>query len=421
GVQVPLAGGARPVALAADGRRIALEVTHGQRTRLEVWSLDAGLRLARRVSAPLPLQAGAAARFSPDGRVLAFAGDSESARLWHFEQSAAPLVLPHDQSRDEAPWNVLALDFSADGRRLVSAGQDRTARVWEVASGRLKAVLRGHAGAVGHVAFSPDGLLVASAGDDHAARLWSAADGRPLAIMRGQAQQIRHARFTADGMALVTDAADGTARVFPAGFGYPFEARALAARDIAFSPDGARLLTAGKDGAARLSPDGRWRAVIARGGVTVTDRHGTAGAWHVDSPGTVLDVAFSPDSSRLVVARNVPIVDVWNPATRQRTGFLVGHRDAVYRAAFNADGSLLATSSADGSALLWDWASARPVAELTGQGGFATALAFSPTGERIAVGGTDNVVRIYQCPVCGSAEHMLAAAIRQRDAIRAVR
>jgi WD40 repeat protein len=413
GVQVPLTlAGARPVALAPDGRRIALAVTRGQQRCLEVWSVDPSLRLGRRESASLRVQAGAVARFSPNGRVLAFAGDNEAASLWHFEQSAAPLVLPHDQSQDDAPWNVLALDFSADGRRLVSAGQDRTARVWEVASGRLKAILRGHAGAVGDVAFSPDGLLVATAGDDHAARLWSAADGRPLATMRGQARQVRHARFTPDGMALVTDAPDGTARVFPAGFGYPYEARDGGAAGIARSPGEARRA---------LSPDGRWLALLERGSVKLVDRHGASGDWRLDASGTVFDVAFSPDSSRLVVTRSSPIVDVWNPATRQRAGFLIGHRDAVFRAVFNADGSLLATSSADGSALLWDWASARPLAELTGQGGFATSLAFSPAGDRIAVGGTDHVVRVYQCPVCGGAERMLAAAIRQRDAIRGLR
>jgi WD40 repeat protein len=151
------------------------------------------------------------------------------------------------------------------------------------------------------------------------------------------------------------------------------------------------------------------------------DRQRAGSDWQVEGPGTVFDVAFSPDSSRLVVTRDSPIVDVWNPATRARAGFLIGHRDAVFRVAFNADGSLLATSSADGSALLWDWASARPVAELTGQGGFATSVAFSPAGDRIAVGGTDNVMRIYQCPVCGSAERMLAQAIRLRDASHGAR
>jgi hypothetical protein len=36
-------------------------------------------------------------------------------------------------------------------------------RLWEAASGRLRAVLAGHAGGIGTVAFSPDGRLVATA------------------------------------------------------------------------------------------------------------------------------------------------------------------------------------------------------------------------------------------------------------------
>ena len=525
---------ARPLALSADGARIALDVTRGGRRYLEVWAVGRSLELTRRVSASLRIDAGPPARFSPDGRALAFGGEYEAVSLWHFEQPGAPLRLPHDQSREEAPWRVLALDFRADGKRLVSAGEDRTARVWEVASGRLTAILRGHAGAVRQASFSPDGLLLATAADDHSARSWSAADGRPLATMGGAAQHIRQARFSPDGMALLTDGADGSARAYPAAFGYPYLALAEQenlVHSIEFSPDAGTLLGAASDGAARLwrlaqgdsvvlphslphsragaapalrqahfspdgvrivsaagdctfrvwrngeleaelrevaagcsggqarfidaatlwlgsrqgisgwtlgagkwsrngviyrrgvddfalSPDGRWLAGRDGAGLTLVDRSGRRPDWTVDAAGTVSDMAFSRDSSRLVVARNAPIVDVWNIGTQQRAGYLIGHRDAVLRAAFNGDGSLLATTSADGSVLLWDWRNARPLAELTGQAGSANAVAFSPAGDRIAVGGTDNVVRLYQCPVCGSAADVLGVATRQLAALR---
>ena len=54
--------------------------------------------------------------------------------------------------------------FSPDGKLLAAAGQDKIVWVWEVATGRVRYKLEGHVLAVWGVAFSPDGRLLASAG-----------------------------------------------------------------------------------------------------------------------------------------------------------------------------------------------------------------------------------------------------------------
>jgi WD40 repeat protein len=70
---------------------------------------------------------------------------------------------------------VWCLAFSPDGKLLASGSSDRTIKLWDVATGKERATLRGHAGEVSSVCFSPDGKVLASGGDDRTIKLWDVA------------------------------------------------------------------------------------------------------------------------------------------------------------------------------------------------------------------------------------------------------
>ncbi|MFI0710415.1 WD40 repeat domain-containing protein [Streptomyces inhibens] len=114
--------------------------------------------------------------FSPDGRLLATAGDDRTARLWD-SATGLPVGAPLTGHSD----GVRAVAFSPDGRLLATAGMDRTVQLWDPAGGRpVGEPLTGHTSGIKAVVFSPDGRLLATAGADRTVRLWGAREPAAL-------------------------------------------------------------------------------------------------------------------------------------------------------------------------------------------------------------------------------------------------
>jgi WD40 repeat protein len=72
-----------------------------------------------------------------------------------------------------------------------------------------------------------------------------------------------------------------------------------------------------------------------------------------------------------------------------------GYRDVVSCLAFDPDGRVLASGSADATIILWDVPAFRPRAVLRGHTRPIRALAFSPDGSRLASGSADGSLRIW--------------------------
>ena len=274
--------------------------------------------------------------FSPDGRLLATAGNDFTARLW---DPATGELLRTLTGHDTAVWEVA---FSPDGRLLATADHDGTARLWDPATGELLRTLTGHTQPVGDVAFSPNGRLLATAGWDGTARLWDPANGELLRTLTGHDSDVREVAFSPDGRLLATTSDDGTARLWDPANGElrgTLTGHTDAVIAVAFSPDGRLLATAGWDGTARL-----WDPATGELLRTLTGHDGN-----------VIGVAFSPDGRLLATAGGGDgTTRVWDPATGELRRTLTGHHGGVYAVAFSPDGRLLATAGEDNTARLWD-------------------------------------------------------------------
>jgi WD40 repeat protein/transcriptional regulator with XRE-family HTH domain len=190
------------LAFSPDGKVVA---SAGDDGTIQLWSVTAG---PHRSLHPLGVTlAGSTAAvqglaFSPDGKVLASGGADAVIRLWDVARRRllGPPLIGHLAA-------VTAVAFSPDGKILASSSSDRTVRLWDVARRRqIGQALIGHTDDVLNVAFSPDGTILASGSSDHSVRLWDVASGQPLGgpLSTGQGGFVSSMAFTGDGTTLVT-------------------------------------------------------------------------------------------------------------------------------------------------------------------------------------------------------------------------
>lgn len=124
--------------------------------------------------------------FSPDGWTLATTHADESISLWETSSGKERLRLKIKDALLPGMDNVLGntkaspllncLAFSPDGRLLAAAGQDRRIHVWDVRSGRKLGMLAGHDGAIHCLAFLPDGRGIVSGSTDTTVLVYDLSD-----------------------------------------------------------------------------------------------------------------------------------------------------------------------------------------------------------------------------------------------------
>jgi WD40 repeat protein/transcriptional regulator with XRE-family HTH domain len=349
-----------------------------------------------------------AVAFSPNGRLLASAGDDGTVRLWN-PATGQPAGRPI-RVDTKAQSSVFGVAFSPDGKLLASADTDGTVRLWNPATGQpagrpIRVDTKAQSGVFG-VAFSPSGKLLASADGDGTVRLWNPATGQPigtpLTADPGSHTGVLGVAFSFNGKLLASADLDGTVRLWNVATRQPIS-RPIPADTrtgpnggvfgVAFSPDGKLLASADADGMVRLWNPATGRPVGTPLNALTGPNRG------------LLGVAFSPNGKLLASADGDGTVRLWNPATRRPVSRPIpvgtsptGGESGVV--AFNPNGKLLASADLDGTVRLWNPATDHPVgAPITvgpgGPNGGVSGVAFSAKGKLLASADADGTMRLW--------------------------
>lgn len=241
------------------------------------------------------------------------------------------------------------LDYSPDGSTLAIGSDDGGVLIVDTATGHPIRTLVGHRGRVFAVSFGNDVLVTGSA--DGKGRLWDSHTGRLISMIDGHDEWVWPSVVDRTRDELITGDSSGVLRIYDLSF-----TRAAEGRVERSEPITPRL---------ELPAD---RGLIYSV-VTYRDR---LAATYID--GSVL---------------------LWDIETGDKTGELDRGTGSVYRAAVNAEGTLLATGGSDGAVRLWTARDGWPVAELPGHSGRVYTVAFHPTRPLLAAGDTDGGLRIW--------------------------
>jgi WD40 repeat protein len=289
---------------------------------------------------------------------------------------------------ESVPSEILSLSWSPVGDRLaVTAGSD--IKIWDLQSGREWQTLIGHTNQVVAVAYSADGRTLASGGRDGAVLLWDALSAhlkRTLLLTRPatDAKPVRSVSISADGRAIAASYVFGEVGVWSADAGLllqtlhetPSRANQY---PIVLAPDGARVYT------ANGSDIHVWD--VATGHLLSTFKGHTE---------AVTRLALSGDGRTLVSASDDGTLRVWNAATGAARG-PIGRPGCTRRIScwsslgLSSDGKMVASHLESQELEIRDVDTGALRKTI---GAEATRLAFSPDGERLALGG-HSIIQIW--------------------------
>ena len=373
-------GDLRQVVWAPDGGQFALV------TSLGVYLYDALSMVEERFFAASSADYSAA--FSPDWEIMAWA-EGTSLRLLSLPDG----ILMHTVETLQGP--VTGGLFSPDGSRYASLVrapgiEDYSifVELWNTTDWSLQRTW--NIGAVPTAIFTPDSETLASwdAFRMPGIQRWQVRDGQPMATL-DEIQPVALA-YSPDGETLATGELDGIVRLRNVENGealLELEGHTSSVTLVIFSPDGARLVSASEDGTARV-----WQ--VTDGNLLHTLE--IEGGWNAAA-------AFSPDGS-LLALNSGEALHFWRISDGSLLHTLEGFSEGLRTLAVSPDSMLAAALDEDSSRestrlRLWRLPEGEPV--YSSPGFPALCLAFSPDGDRLALGMWDGIIRLLSVPAGG--------------------
>lgn len=411
-------------------------------------------------------------KIAPDGKQIASANGTHIVTLWDPQDGRRGVVLQGQRGP------ITDISYSRDGKRIATSSEDRTAMIWDSASGLLLYELEGHTETVNSIKFAPKGNIAVSSSNDQTVRIWDLPKYHPknrytydmpittaswmeqgrLFVVSSRFVKIvdvssheEYFALSANADGIKTEAfANGDIPVIVAALSHDEALLAVGLREggagvwntktkklvtklasnhqissVSFSADATKLGVVGNHSIVKVFAIATGKELFTSGDEEEGDNTGSSVAFSPDDkllawggPGTIrvwnlatkkqlyttsteggyYNVRFSADGARLVAPSSAYAV-TWDVHSNKDIEYNSSKWDtwssSAFAVALSPKGNLLAVGGLDGGVRLWSPSTGAMLGSLTGHIGEVRAVAFSPDGSLLASGGADRIVRIW--------------------------
>ncbi|MDF5719568.1 MAG: AAA-like domain-containing protein [Rhizonema sp. PD37] len=354
--------------------------------------------------------------WSPDGSYIASAGTDSVVKLWSSHNPLLSTITAHENG-------IYGVDISSDSTTIATAGsgQDNKVKLWD-RQGKLLATFMGHQAPVISVDISPDGKLIASGGLDTTVKLWQRVPTL-VKTLTGHKAMVTSVAFSPDGTFLASSSQDDTVKLWKLDGTLinTFNGSGKGLWRLAFSPDGTRIAVGSGDGTVKMWKLDGEPALFAerlsqeKRSVSVTKRNTLEKSFPAHNA-TVWVVAFNPQGNILASGSADGTVKMWKlDGTRLKT--LIGHRAPVWGISFSPDGKTIATASVDNQVKLWKL-DGTELATLRGHSSAVRGVNVSHDGTFLASVGEDSKLILWNLPRILKLDLLTEGCNRVRDYLR---
>lgn len=351
-----------------------------------------------------------AVSFTPDSCCFTTGCSLGVMKLWHVkdsddENSLVSLDDVHDlgiMSSDFLPIQEVAEDGEQLFRKyiLATCGNDHLVKIWSVYVGKklkhisstpasisLVRVLTGHSSGVTCVRYSPTGAYLASTGLDKTCHIWDF-DGNCLTILDGHLRYIACCAFSRDGNLLATGSNDKTLILWNVGGNWDLDS------ELVKPCSALRHYANSKEEDIHLEE----QEVV---NLAERDKNEVKLLQRLDKPEGDLNSCHFFGNDLFASGCGDNLIYVWSRTEEGRfeeldVSPLEGHQYAVHQVEFSPSGTLLASCSLDGTAVLWDVTTGKSASpNIRCNGSSIRTCRFSPDGHLLVTAGDDEKAMVW--------------------------
>ena len=296
-------------------------------------------------------------------------------------------ILPHQTMRGHTDW-VHGVVHLPGVQRIITCSSDGSLRVWDMENGtqigddwRDEGEDALFTMKVLTMALSPNSKTVASGSRDGTVRLWDVGTGKVIARWLEHTNKVESLCWSPNGERVVSGCFDGTVRVWDVENGETIMGPIKTGHDevyaVAYSPDGSKFATGGY-----------------KGGVKIWDST-TGELLHTLEPFSVWCLTWTSDGKMLISGSSNHSIGIIDTTTWQQVAILEGHVNAVTAVTLSRNDRLLASTSWDHTARLWNLESNLQVGLPLQPERNLECAAFSADGTCLVTGCNDTNVYVW--------------------------